>query len=266
MARGLFDTHAHYTDKRFEREFEGGACAALEFAFSHGVGRIINVGTELQNSRESIELAKKFEGLYAAVGIHPTDVPKAPDLELALSELYGMISEREANKVVALGEIGLDYYWQNVAHEDQMRYFEAQLRLAEELDIPVIIHDREAHGDVFETVIKHKSIRGVFHSYSGSEEMARELCRRGWYISISGVVTFKNAPKVRAVAAAVPEDRILIETDAPYLAPVPHRGKLNFSYYALKTAEAVAEARGVSPEELVSLTYDNANRLFGLRG
>ena len=165
---------------------------------------------------------------------------------------------------MALGEIGLDYHYPdtNKAHQAQM--LELQLVLAERLAMPVIIHDREAHGDCFDAVCRHPAVSGVFHSYSGSAEMARDLVRRGWYISFSGVVTFKNAPKVREAVAAVPLDRMLIETDAPYLAPHPHRGTRNHSGYLAHTAAAVAQVKGVEVDEVRRITKENAVRLFGL--
>ena len=228
---GIFDTHAHYTDKRFENEFEGGASALLSALYENGVDKIINVGTNTKNSAEAIEMAKNYEGMYVAVGIHPSDVDEEISLEDALAKLRSFLDKREEYKIVALGEIGLDYYWRQDNKQMQAEFFEAQLRLAEEYDIPVIIHDREAHGDTFESVIRHPKVRGVFHCYSGSPEMARDLVRRGWYISFTGVVTYKNAPVVQASAKAVPLDRILVETDAPYLSPVPYRGKPNRSDY-----------------------------------
>jgi TatD DNase family protein len=175
-----------------------------------------------------------------------------------------MLEKREENKIVALGEIGLDYYWTPFDKALQAECFERQLLMAEEFDIPVVIHDREAHGDCFEAVLKHPRVRGVFHSYSGSAEMAKELIKRGWYISFSGVVSFKNAAKVKEVALVVPDDRMLIETDAPYLAPHPFRGKLNHSGRLLYTATALADARGVSVESVAGLTRDNAMRLFNI--
>ena len=168
-------------------------------------------------------------------------------------------------KVVALGEIGLDYYerpWLPVDKERQAWYFEQQMLLAEELDMPVVIHDRDAHGDCFDVALRHPNVRGVFHSFSGSVEMARELCRRGWMISFSGVVTFKNARRVQEVAASVPLEQLLVETDAPYLAPHPHRGKRNDSALMVHTASTLAELHGISLDELARITRDNTCRLF----
>ena len=172
--------------------------------------------------------------------------------------------EREKNKIVAVGEIGLDYYDRGIPLNKplQMQAFRMQLELAQKLDLPVIVHDRDAHGDCFETILRYPGVRGVFHSFSGSVEMARELYRRGWMISFSGVVTFKNAPRVQEVAASVPLEHLLIETDAPYLAPHPHRGKRNHSGLMIHTAQKIAELHGVSAEEIAAITIANAKSLF----
>ena len=261
---GLFDSHAHYFDARFE----GRAEELLERElFGRGIGGIVNVGTNPENALLCIRQARNYPAMYAAVGIHPEDckaLTGTVEEEVArIRVLLDTAEKRRENKIVALGEIGLDYHWEPIERELQQRYFEAQLALATELGVPVIIHDREAHGDCFETVLRYPSVTGVFHSFSGSAEMARELTRRGWYISFSGVITFKNARKIREVAQAVPSDRILIETDAPYLSPEPYRGRLNHSGRMVYTAKALAEARGISYEELVALTAENAGRLFG---
>lgn len=262
--KGIFDTHAHYTDKSFETKFEGGASALLSALYENGVDKIINVGTNTKNSAEAIEMAKNYEGMYVAVGIHPSDVDEESSLEDALAKLRAFLDKREEYKIVALGEIGLDYYWRQDNKMKQAEFFEAQLKLAEEYDIPVIIHDREAHGDTFETIIRRPKVRGVFHCYSGSPEMARDLVRRGWYISFTGVVTYKNAPVVQASAKAVPLDRILVETDAPYLSPVPYRGKPNRSDYIEFTLRTLAELHGVTEDEMCTRTHENACRLFSL--
>lgn len=261
---GIFDTHAHYTDERFESKFEGGASALLSDIFANGVDKIINVGTNTANSAAVVEMTSRFDSMYAAVGIHPTDVDLESSLEDAIVKLRALLDKREEYKIVALGEIGLDYYWRQDNKELQKRFFEAQLDLAEEYDIPVVIHDREAHGDCFETIIKRPKIRGVFHCYSGSPEMAKDLVRRGWYISFTGVVTYKNAPVVQACAKAVPLDRILVETDAPYLAPVPYRGKTNRSDYIEYTLRTLAELHEVTEDEMRDRTNENACKLFGL--
>ena len=268
----VFDSHAHYFDRRFEREYEGGAEALLAEIYPTQVARIVNVGTDVSSSRRAIAQAASYEGMYAAVGIHPGDCHFVADPDAELADLRSLLDEpekRRANKIVAIGEIGLDYHFESYGEipmdkQREQYFFEAQMELARELGLPVIIHDREAHGDCFETVLKYPEVKGVFHSYSGSAEMARDLVRRGWYISFSGVVTFKNAPRVREVVEATPLERILIETDAPYLAPVPYRGQMNHSGLMRYTAEAIAEIKGVRYDELLRATTDNAKKLFDI--
>lgn len=262
--RGVFDTHSHYTDERFAAEFEGGAEAAIRECFTDGMAGILNVGTNLENSRRAVMQAKNYPLMYAAVGIHPSDIGMSGGFDEEMSALSALLSGREEDGIVALGEIGLDYHWQPYDKELQAKYLDAQLSLAREMDIPVIIHDREAHGDCFEAVLRHPGVRGVFHSYSGSAEMALELCRRGFYISFSGTVTFKNARHVRSVVEEVPRDRILVETDCPYLTPEPYRGRLNYSAYAAYTAAAVGAVLDIGAGEAAALTAENARRLFGL--
>ena len=265
---GIFDTHAHYFDRRFADETEGADAILATEVFGQGVAGVINVGTSHANNRLCIAQAAQYPRMYAAVGVHPEDVQYGNlslDGEMAmLCELLDTGEKRRENKIVALGEIGLDYHMEEIDKVRQAEFFEAQLALAERLDIPVIIHDRDAHGDCFETVLRYPNVRGVFHSYSGSVEMARELVRRGWYISFSGVVTFKNARRVAEVATTVPHDRILVETDAPYLAPVPFRGRINHSGLICHTAAALADLLGLSYEETVALTATNARMLFGI--
>ena len=266
----IFDSHAHYFDARFDGEYEGGADALLQAITPNPVSHILNVGTDIRTSRLAIEQAERYEGMFAAVGIHPGDCHYLPSFEIAmeeLSELLGTPESRMERKIVALGEIGLDYHFDHygdipMSRELQMQYFHAQMQIAQYLELPVIIHDREAHGDCFETVLKYPKVRGVFHSYSGSAEMASELVKRGWYISFSGVVTFKNANRVKEVAASVPKDRLLVETDCPYLAPHPMRGKLNHSGLMRFTATRIGELWGIAPEEAASITAANARKLF----
>ncbi len=264
-----FDSHAHYFDSWFD-EYEGGACALLEKLFADNVSGIVNVATNVDNLRECIAQAAKYDKMYVAAGIHPEDCLYIEDIDAALSEIERYISddsERAANKIVAIGEIGFDYHVEglNDGIKAKQKYvLESQMKMAEKYGIPVIIHDREAHGDCFDEVLKHPNVRGIFHSYSGSSEMARELVRRGWYISFSGVVTFKNAKRVREVVASVPHDRLLIETDAPYLAPHPNRGKMNHSGNLVYTCAAVAEALGITESEAACITEQNARKIFGI--
>ncbi|MBR2019917.1 MAG: TatD family hydrolase [Clostridia bacterium] len=266
----IFDTHAHYFDARFEREGEGGADAILRALLPDPVRNIVNVGTDCHTSRLAIEQAAKYNGMYAAVGIHPGDCHYLSDPDAALEELAALLGNadtRRRDKIVALGEIGLDYHWQEYngipMDKPKMAYFfERQMELAERLELPVIIHDREAHGDCFETVLRYPNVRGVFHSYSGSADMARELVRRGWYLSFSGTITFKNANRVREAALAVPRERLLIETDAPYLAPHPMRGALNHSGLLIHSLETLGELWGCAPEEAARITASNARAFF----
>ncbi len=271
----IFDSHAHYFDGRFARETEAGADALLTELFESGrIAGIVNIGTNPNTSRAAVAQAARFPTMYAAVGIHPEDCHLLGTLDDALSDLRALLGTpetRRRDKIVALGEIGLDYHWQFYGDipMDKVRqaaFFEAQLVLAEELELPVIIHDREAHGDCFETILRHPRVRGVFHSYGGSREMARELCRRGWYISFSGTVTFKNADRVREVASSIPHDRLLIETDAPYLAPHPMRGKLNHSGYLSYVTKAIADLWGTDADTVAAVTSENAKRLFCIDG
>ena len=262
----FFDSHAHYYDERFHgKKNPHGVDALLDALFEQGLLGAINVATSYSSSLAVIEKAKQYEKMYASVGVHPGDLD---DDGMSYIEQIAKIRElaknRVENKIIAIGEAGLDYYWTQDNKAEQKDCFERQLALAEELSLPVIIHDREAHGDCFETVLRYPNVKGVFHSYSGSAEMACELIKRGWYISFSGVVSFKNAVKIKEVAACVPDDRILIETDAPYLAPHPFRGKINHSGRLFYTASALAAARGVDVKTVSDLTYKNAKALFGI--
>ena len=262
----FFDSHAHYYDDRFYgEENPDGADALISLLFERGLLGAVNVSSSYPASLKVVEQAKRFEKMYAAVGVHPEDlVSDGMNYIEQIEKIRNLAQNREENKIIAIGEIGLDYYWRQDNKSEQQDCFERQLSLAEELSLPVIIHDREAHGDCFETVLRYPNVKGVFHSYSGSVEMAVELIKRGWYISFSGVVSFKNAVKIKEVAKVVPDDRILIETDAPYLAPHPYRGKINHSGRLFYTASALAEARGVDVKTISELTYRNAMRLFNI--
>ena len=256
-----FDSHAHYYDDRFAEECEESVDKLIDALLSDNISGIVNVGTSPETCALAIEQASRHEGMYTALGIHPSDTRFLSDPEAELEKIKKMILD-PTSKCVALGEIGLDYHYEGYNKTLQSECFDAQMCMAKEKKLPVIIHDREAHGDCFDIVISHPDVTGVFHSYSGSAEMARDLVRRGWYISFSGVATFKNAPKVREAIAAVPLERILIETDAPYLAPHPYRGRINNSALMKYTAEAVAEVKGISTEEIIEITCNNAINLF----
>lgn len=264
-----FDSHAHYFDAWFN-EYDGGADALLDKIFSENVGAIVNIATNPDNLKECILQAKKYENMYVSSGIHPEDCLYIEDIEAALCEIEESVSNaasRNEKKIVAIGEIGFDYHIENLTDEikEKQRYvFERQMQMAEKYGLSVIIHDREAHGDCFEMTLKYPNVKGIFHSYSGSSEMARELIKRGWYISFSGVVTFKNASRVREVLSTIPLDRLLIETDAPYLAPHPYRGKMNHSGNLEYTVGMIASVFGKTPEEIADITFENAKRIYNL--
>ena len=248
-----FDTHAHYDDRAFDAD----RFALLEAVHAAGVERIVDPGCTRESSRAALALAERFPFVYAAVGIHPEELDDStPE---ALEEIAALA---EHPKCVAVGEIGLDYYWAAEHKEAQKLLFRQQIALALELDKPVIVHDREAHGDSLAIVRDYPGLRGVFHCYSGSAEMAQELLRRGWYLGFDGPVTYKNARKTLEVLDVCPLERILIETDSPYLSPMPNRGKRNDSRNLRFIAAAIAERKGIAPEELAALTLENGKRLF----
>ena len=258
-----FDSHAHYYDERFSSECDMGVDNLLGSLFENNVSFIINVGTSPETSKEAIDQAKKYDNMYTAIGIHPSDARFLSDPEREIEEIKNLILDK-ANKCVALGEIGLDYHYPDTNKEMQMRYFEGQMNLAEELDIPVVIHDRESHEDVMNVIRRHPKVKGVLHSFSGSKEMAEELVKLGWYISFSGTISFTNARKPKEVAAVLPKDKVLIETDAPYLAPHPHRGTLNHSGKLEFTNRALSAVWGISEEDCARITEENAKRFFNL--
>lgn len=252
----LFDTHAHYDADAFDADRE----AVLSALPESGVTLVVNPGCDLPSSQAAIRLAERFSHVYAAVGIHPEDCAGVGEAEFA-----ALRALCRHPKVVAIGEIGLDYYWpENPPREFQQEVFRRQLRLALELELPVIVHDRDAHGDTLAIVEEFPGLRGVFHCYSGSPEMAAELLKRGWYLGFDGPITYKNARRAPEVAAITPASRILIETDAPYLSPVPNRGKRNDSRNLPYMVEKLAEWKGLSPAELEQITFENGKRLFGL--
>ena len=276
------DTHAHYFDRKFDpnphnfndkfNKYGGADTLLTDPDFLSKVAAVINVGTNLTNSRTAVDMAGKYPYMAAAVGIHPEDAQGLPDgtpldPEKELAALRAWVSDparRKADKIVAIGEIGFDYYWQPMDKELQRAFFEGQMQIAAETGLPVIIHDRDAHGDSFEVILKYPTVRGVFHAYGGSAEMARELTKRGWYIGFGGVATFKNAERVRAVVASVDLSKLLLETDCPYMAPVPFRGKINHSGLIPHIAEVIAPLHGLTVEELAEVTNRNAEELFRL--
>lgn len=258
-----FDSHAHYYDERFESEISEGVDTLIGALLKDSVSYIVNIGTSPATSRLAIEQAKRYPNMYTAIGIHPSDTRFLSDIDTELAEIEALILDPE-NKCVCLGEIGLDYHYDGTDKEKQMEYFERQMLLAEKLGLPVSIHDREAHADVMDVIRRHPNVKGILHSFSGSVEMALELIKLGYYVSFSGTLTFTNARKPREVAAALPEDRVLIETDCPYLTPHPHRGKTNHSGYLSYTNATLASIFGVSEEECARITEENARRIFGI--
>lgn len=258
----LFDTHAHYFDEKFTSDGTD-VDKLLDSINAAGVGNIINVGTDTESSAVALTQAEKHSFMYSAAGIHPSDCEKYDDLEKSL-DIIRQMCQNNKGKVVAVGEIGLDYYWPGFDKDKQKLYFSSQLDLASELGLPAIVHDREAHGDCFDIIKAHKNARGVLHSYSGSLESARELIACGWYISFSGSLTFKNATRLADVAANLPHDKVLIETDCPYLTPHPFRGKRNDSGYLRYTAAKLAELWNTDLSEVEEITYTNAKEFFGV--
>ena len=249
----LFDTHAHYYAEQFDPDRDE-VRSALPAA---NVGLVLCPGCDLESSRQSIALAEQYPFLYAAAGVHPEDALGLPDDWLEQVETM-----THHPKVKAVGEIGLDYYWQEVPRDLQKEVFRAQLALAQRLDMPVIVHDREAHGDSLAIVKEFPGVRGVFHCYSGSVEDAKTLIKLGWHLSFTGTITFKNARKAPEVIAAVPLDRIMGETDAPYMAPTPYRGKRCDSRYVYRMAETIAQIKGLTTQEVENATTANGKRLF----
>lgn len=256
-----FDSHSHYYDERFSEEYEGGADALLSSSNMENVSFIVNVGTAPETCFAAAEQAKKYENMYTALGIHPSDARLIDDIDAALEKVLDMIKDK-SNKCVALGEIGLDYHYPETDKEMQISLFRRQMKIAEELSLPVVIHDRDSHEDVMTVIREFPKVKGILHSFSGSAEMARELVKLGYMISFSGVVTFKNARRSKEAASVVPLDMLLIETDAPYLAPHPLRGTLNHSGNLEYTNRALAEIKGVDEEQMAAITEANARRVF----
>lgn len=253
----LFDTHAHYDAEQFDADREELLASLPE----KGVALVVNPGCDIPTSRKALELADRYDHMYAAVGYHPESC--APYKEEELDILREMAQNK---KVVAIGEIGLDYYWEeNPPKELQQQVFRAQMALARELNLPVIVHDREAHGDSLSIIREYPEVKGVFHCFSGSAEMAKELVKLGWMISFTGVLTYKNARKAVEAAEAVPVESVMIETDAPYMAPVPCRGQRCDSSLVLHTCQRLAEIKGISTEECARITMENGKRFFGIK-
>ena len=250
----LFDTHAHMDDRSFDEDRE----QLLASLPGQGLQLLMNPGCSLESSRNAVKLANTYDYIYAAVGSHP-DV--ADEVNEEVIEEYRTLC-RENPKVKAIGEIGLDYHYEDIPREIQLKAFRAQMELAKELNLPVIVHEREAHEDGMAVVREFPEVTGVFHCYSGSAEMARQLVDKGWYIGFTGVLTFKNARKAVEVASSIPLERIVLETDCPYMAPEPFRGKRNDPGKIYRMAEKLAEIRGLSVEQIHEITLENGKRLY----
>ena len=253
------DTHCHLDDPQFAEDLN----EVIERAKAIGVTRIINFGGDFQTSINAVNLTK-YEGLFAGVGIHPEEIDDAInrfDYTTELAELA------QKNKVVAIGEIGLDYHWEKDTkrRELQQKVFIEQLDIARQFNLPICVHDREAHGDTLKILkAEAKNLRGVLHCFSGSLEMAKEIWKLGWLIGVDGPLTFKNSAKLPDIIKATPADMLLIETDAPYLAPTPHRGKRNEPSYVVEVAKKIAEVRGINLEEVARITTQNAENLYNI--
>lgn len=251
----IFDSHAHYDDESFDDDRDE---LIEEQHKKDGVIGILNCGASLKGSRDSVDLANKYNFIYAAVGIHPEEANEFN--EDVLKELRELTKNE---RVKAIGEIGLDYYWEeNPSKTIQREVFIRQMQLATELDLPVVIHDREAHGNTLDIIKMFPKVKGTVHCFSGSVEFAQECLKRGYYIGFTGVVTFKNAKKIIEVVKEVPLERMLVETDCPYMAPVPFRGKRNQSNYISYIIKTISEIKGVSEDEVEEITMKNAKRLF----
>ena len=248
-----FDSHAHLDDARFKTDFD----EILARMKENGVTAMMNIGCDLPSSENSVRLAESFPWIWAAVGSHPDD---ADHVDASRISVYRELCKHP--RVKAIGEIGLDYHYEDVPREVQKTAFRMQMALAQELRLPVVVHEREAHEDGMKIVDEFPDVTGVFHCYSGSLEMAKELVKRGWYIGFTGVVTFKNARKATQVAENIPLERILIETDCPYMAPEPYRGRRNDPSLVPFVAAKIAQLRGLTPEQAGRATSENARRLF----
>lgn len=252
----IFDSHAHYDSHQFDEDRHELLLSMPE----NGIGTIVNSAADWDSLTEVVELAQKYPHVYAAVGLHPDEVG-----DLNVDRFTFLKEQCQKDKVVAVGEIGLDYYWDNASHDVQKKWFIRQLELAREFDLPVIIHSRDAAEDTLKIMKEHaQGLRGVIHCFSYSKELAREYVKMGFHIGIGGVVTFKNGKKLKEIAEEIPLERILLETDCPYLAPVPYRGKRNSSLYIPHIAQEIANLRGTTYEEVVAQTERNGKELFSI--
>ena len=252
----LFDTHAHLDDQAFDQDRQ----ALLSALPEQGLQLVMNPGCSLASSRNACQLARQYPYLYAAVGSHPDAADEVTDETL---EQYRQLC-RDNPKVKAIGEIGLDYHYEDIPRQVQQQAFRLQMALAQELGLPVIVHEREAHQDGMTILREFPQVKGVFHCYSGSLDMAKQLVDLGWYIGFTGVLTFKNAKKALEVASALPLDRIVLETDCPYMSPEPYRGKRNDPTRLIYMAQKLAQLRGLPQEEVEAITLENGKRLYGI--
>ncbi|NLK44977.1 MAG: TatD family hydrolase [Tissierellia bacterium] len=254
----LIDSHAHLDDSRFDRDRD----YIIKNLGKNGIVLVINIGADLKSSIASVSLAEKYPNIYGTVGVHPHS---AKDMDESTIEILRSLAKRD--KVVAIGEIGLDFYYDNSPRDEQRKWFREQLKLAKELGLPVVIHSRDAQQETYDILKEAQdgTLRGVLHCYSGSKEMAMEYIKLGFYISIAGPVTFKNARVLKEVAKAVPLDKLLVETDCPYLAPEPYRGKRNEPIFVKYVAGTIADLKGISYEELAKATNRNTRELFGIK-
>lgn len=250
----LFDTHAHMDDRAFDADRK----ALLQSLPEQGIGLLMNPGCSLESSRNADRLSREYDYIYAAVGSHPDAADEVNDDVL---EEYRKLCKLNS-KIKAIGEIGLDYHYEDIPRDLQKKAFLAQMELARELDLPVIVHERDAHEDGMAIVRQFSDVKGVFHCYSGSAEMARQLVELGWYIGFTGVLTFKNARKAIETVQAIPLERIVIETDCPYMAPEPFRGRRNDPGKIYRMAEKLAEIKGISVEDARRITFENGKRLY----
>ena len=253
----IFDSHAHYDDEAFDEDRD----ELLASLPAHGIGAVVNVGASLASTKNTLELTRRWPFVWGAAGVHPSETAQMREADMEwLKQICG------EEKIAAVGEIGLDYHWPEPDREIQKRWFVRQLQLAGETGLPVIIHSRDAAQDTLDILKAHRRelTGGVIHCFSYGVEMAREYLDMGFYLGVGGVVTFSNARKLKEVTAYAPMDRILLETDCPYLAPVPNRGKRNSSLYLPAAAEAIAAIKGISAEDVIRITWDNAVRMYGL--
>lgn len=250
----IFDSHAHYDDSKFDADRD----ELLTSMLSNNVSTIINCGVDIESSKLSIELSQKYKRIYCALGVHPNEAESVPNDFISILE-----NMLKYIKAVAIGEIGLDYHYSFSAKDKQLDVFEKQIELSKKINKPIIVHDREAHQDIL-GLLKEYRPKGVVHCFSGSVEMAREIINLGMFIGIGGIVTFKNAKKIIDVVKCIPVDKILLETDAPYMAPEPYRGKRCSSNYILNTARKISEIKGIDVNEILSITSKNSCKLFSI--